>query len=304
MKTEARLYTMKQLKHILKNINKEVLSKTAMGICAFLVLFSSYISNKIAVPTSGVLTSPKIPIIMYHSVLDNTDRISKYVITPEILKNDFEYLKKNGFTPILSSDLINFSEKGESLPPKPIIITFDDGYYNNYTYAFPLLKEYGFKAVISLVGEYTTEFSEPDAIINNNYSHLTFDNLKEMQSSGIIEFACHSFDMHNISNRKGILRKGSEDKSHYKELLIADTMKIKELISLKTGKEPYSYTYPFGAVNNESADIIDSLGFKVTYGCEEGLNTITSDKTSLLRLKRFNRDGKMSTEKFFEKVLN
>lgn len=294
---------MKKARFILKKINKEVLIKTAMGLGAFLIVFGSYAVNR-KVPTLNVLTSPKIPIIMYHSVLDNSSRTSKYVVTPEILRRDFDYIKENGFTPILSQDLIDFSENGTPLPEKPIIITFDDGYLNNYTYVFPILKEYGFKAVLSIVGEYSCEFSEQGAVLNNNYSHCTFDQLNEMSKSGFFEIACHSFDLHNFSTRKGILRKNGEDKKWYKEFLINDTLKIKELISVKTEKEPVAYTYPFGAINSEAEDIIKSSGFKVTYGCEEGVNTITSDPNTLLNLKRYNRDGKYETEEFFKRLLS
>lgn len=286
-----------------KKISKDTLTKSILGVCAFIVIFGGFMANLKALPASNVLSSPQIPIIMYHSVLDDSKRISKYVISPNTLKSDFEYLKKEGFTPILSEDLIKFSNEGASLPEKPIIITFDDGYYNNYVYAFPLLKEFGFKGVLSIVGEYSAEFSEKDAVLNNNYSHVTFDMLKEMSESGLVEIACHSYDFHNISERKGILRKKGEDKSHYKELLIADTLKIEELISIKTGKKPLAYTYPFGAINNDAQEIIKNMGFSVTYGCEEGLNIVTSDKNSLLNLKRYNRDGKLSTEEFFGKIL-
>ena len=74
-----------------------------------------------------------IPIVMYHSVLKDEKYHGKYVISPAELENDILYLKEQGYTTIFMEDLINYTKGGE-LPEKPIMLTFDDGYYNNYLY--------------------------------------------------------------------------------------------------------------------------------------------------------------------------
>ena len=79
----------------------------------------------------------RVPVIMYHAVMDDASRLGKYVISPEELESDFKWLSENGYTAILSEDLINYTENGAALPEKPILLTFDDGYYNNYLYAYP-----------------------------------------------------------------------------------------------------------------------------------------------------------------------
>ena len=278
--------------------------KTFLGVFLVILLFGLFsLKSSMSLPASNTLSSPKIPIIMYHSVLNDNNRLAKYVITPKKLEEDFAYLKENGFTPINSKDLINFSLKGVSLPEKPVIITFDDGYYNNYSYAYPLLKKYNFKAVFSVVGKYSSEFSEKGAVLNNNYSHIPFDVLREISLSGLVEIANHSYNMHDFSKRKGILRKKGEDKEEHKELLILDTTELLETLKQRAGVTPIAYTYPFGAVNNDVKEIIESLGYQVTYGCEEGLNIITNHPETLHDLKRFNRDGRLTTKEFFDKIL-
>ena len=82
------------------------------------------------------------------------------------MEQDFQYLKEQGYTAVLPDDLIAYANGEGQLPPKPILITFDDGYYNNYSYAFPLLKKYDMKAVISIVGNFTEQYSEKEAIMN------------------------------------------------------------------------------------------------------------------------------------------
>ena len=96
-----------------------------------------------------------LPIIMYHSLLKDEKYQGKYVLSPDLFESDLKYLEQNGYTTIVIQDLIDYFDKGTPLPEKPIMLTFDDGYYNNYLYAYPLLKKYNSKAVISINGFYT-----------------------------------------------------------------------------------------------------------------------------------------------------
>ncbi len=274
---------------------------SVLGIVFVFTMFFSFYSGSVTVSNTALY--PEIPIIMYHNVLDSESRISKYVITPQMFEDDILYLKGRGYTTVLTSDIISFCENGTPLPEKPVIITFDDGYYNNYSYAYPILKKHGEKAVISVVAEYSESASHDDGVQNNNYSHITWEQAAEMSKSGVIEIQNHSYSMHDMSRRRGLLRKKGEDFSHYKEVLVKDVLHTQDLIKNAVGTAPTAYTYPFGAVNNESHGIIKELGFKVTYGCEEGRNVITSDPESLHRLKRYNRSGLESREKFFGRVL-
>ena len=270
-------------------------------IFVFTMVFSFYGRS---IEVSGTKTSPEIPIIMYHNVLDNENRVSKYVITPQMFEDDIVYLKQRGYTTILTKDIIDFFKNGTELPQKPVIITFDDGYYNNYSYVYPILKKHNEKAVISVIARHSEEASHDDDVQNNNYSHITWAQAEEMSKSGLVEIQNHSYSMHDLTRRKGVLRKKGEELSHYKEVLINDVMRAQDLIKNGTGTLPVAYTYPFGAVNNDAHSIIKELGFKVTYGCEEGKNIITNDPESLHRLKRYNRSGLESRDKFFERVLS
>ena len=93
----------------------------------------------------------RLPVVMYHSILKNPVKKSEYVVSPDLLEKDLKYLKKKGYTPVFMKDVIAYEEGKGTLPAKPIVLSFDDGYYNNYYYAFPLLRKYDMKAVISIV---------------------------------------------------------------------------------------------------------------------------------------------------------
>ena len=129
----------------------------------------------------------QLPIIMYHGVLKDTKRQGKYVISPELLESDMKYLKENGYTPVFMQDVIDHVKNGTSLPEKPIILSFDDGYYNNYAYAFPLAQQYDMKLVIAPIIAKTEEFSNANEE-NANYGHITWDNMKEMVDWGMWRF--------------------------------------------------------------------------------------------------------------------
>ena len=95
----------------------------------------------------------RLPIIMYHSIQKNNKAKSKFIITPEEFEGDLKYIKDNGYTTIVMQDLIDFVYENKELPEKPIMLTFDDGYYNNYLYAFPLVKQYECKIILSPIGK-------------------------------------------------------------------------------------------------------------------------------------------------------
>lgn len=89
---------------------------------------------------SGAEEGVELPVVMYHSILNDPALAGDYVLSPQQLECDLRYIKECGYTPVLMEDLISYVNIPEAkLPPKPILITFDDGYYNNYLYAYPLM---------------------------------------------------------------------------------------------------------------------------------------------------------------------
>ena len=102
-----------------------------------------------------------LPIVMYHSLLKS--KSGNYIVHPATFENDLKYIQDKRYTTITMTDLINYVYKNSPLPEKPIIITFDDGFYNNFGYAVPLLHKYDMKAVISIVGKYTDTYKRFDA---------------------------------------------------------------------------------------------------------------------------------------------
>lgn len=242
-----------------------------------------------------------VPIIMYHSVLKSQS--GNYIIHPETLEEDLKYIKENKFTTITMTNLINYVYYDSPLPEKPIIITFDDGHYNNLTYAVPLLEKYEMVAVISIVGKYTDLYSESDEA-NPNYSYLRWKDIKQLTDSNIIEFQNHTYNLHNNTyKRKGCMKNNNESKKDYEILLCSDIYKLQQEFEYNVGYIPNTFTYPFGAISKDSLNIIKKLGFKASLSCNEGVNVITKNPECLYQLKRFNRPSYISTYQFFNKIM-
>lgn len=256
-----------------------------------------------AVITASAMSSGEgveIPVVMYHSVLKDEAYHGKYVISPAEFENDLLYLKKHGYTTILMEDLISYT-KGGDLPDKPILLTFDDGYYNNYLYAYEIAKRYRCRFVISPIGRYTDLYSETGET-NAYYSHATWEQLKEMADSGLVEVQNHSYDMHEErQGALGVRQRPGESDNDYRARLEADISQAQDAFMLHLGTAPSTFTYPFGAVSGATPDIIKELGFAATLTCRETISTVTRDPKSLYGLGRFLRESGMSSRDFFEK---
>lgn len=246
-------------------------------------------------------TGIKVPILMYHSILKDPQRTGDYVISPEQLEKDLIYLQNHGYTTVLLADLIAYVHEGTPLPDKPIVLTFDDGYYNNLVYLLPLLEKYQMKAVVAVVGEYVQRFSDTKDP-NPNYAHLNWDDIKTLQQSGLVEIQNHSYSMHEQKGRKGAGRMRGESVEAYTQALKADLGKLQEAMKEHTGTVPNTFVYPFGQVSKESLSVLKELGFQASLSCYEKTNVLTRDPECLYSLCRFNRPGALPSEVFMERL--
>lgn len=247
--------------------------------------------------------SATVVILMYHSLLKDPARHGKYVVSPDLFESDLKYLKELGYSFVGIQELIDFVYSGAPLPKKSVVITFDDGYYNNYLYAYPLLEKYDAKMVISVIGKYTDLYDgeKPNAY----YSHITWDMINEMLASGRVEIGNHTYSMHTNGERRGSKKIKGETDEHYSKILTEDIGKLQAEMFEHTGTYPSVYTYPFGAISNASFGIIADMGFLASLSCAEKPSTVTRGKPESLRcLGRFLRPTKISSADFFEKKIN
>ncbi len=276
--------------------------KLIYDICIYALILSIAISlwqpPEMAQKT-GATPATKLLIIMYHGFTQD-GKESEYVINASKLEDDIVCLKEQGFDFINTKDLTDYVYSKKPLPQKPVMLTFDDGYLNNYTYAFPIIKKHGIKVVISPIA-YFVEMHSLKGISDPLYSQLTDKEIKEMYQSGLVDFQNHSYNMHSLNDRKGSARLTHEKSEEYIREFYYDLKAAENVIEEITGEKTDAYVYPFGNVSIESKYILKCCGYRLSLGCMEGINYISSDPDSLFMLKRFNRTPQKSVSQILSR---
>lgn len=243
-----------------------------------------------------------LPAIMYHSICG--DEPQEYICTPEQADNDLKWLYDNGYKTVSAEQLIDYTHGKGELPDKPVLITLDDGFYNNLSELLPLLEKYDMCAVVSVVGRYTDDYAPADPHCPR-YSYLTWEDISELIASGRVEIGNHTYDMHTVNGRRnGCSKNYGEDNEQYSEALNSDISVLQTELIQNTGYEPVVFAYPFGIVSRESLPVLRENGILMTLTCREAPNHITRDPDSLYGINRYNRSGYYSTEEFMARITN
>ncbi len=247
-----------------------------------------------AVGNDSVSYTKRVPILMYHNVSES-DAVGA-TVTAEVFESHISALADAGFTAVLYDDLINYVEYGSSLPEKPIVITFDDGYESNITLAAPILEKYGMCATIAIVGvtEGADTYKDTGEAIIPHFS-LDDERLQKYIEKGTLDIQTHTYDMHQVEKydgddcRFGAMMLDGESENDYIEALTGDITKASKRIEEMTGKAPVVFTYPHGKYTALSETVVHSLGMRVTVTTDPGVSEIVKGiPQSLYLLKRFN----------------
>lgn len=239
--------------------------------------------------------------VMYHNILKS--RKGTYIVSPTQFEDDLAAYRAAGYTTVFPSEVVDFVYGNGAMPEKPLLITFDDGRYNNMYYGLPLLKKYDAKAVLCPVGAFSAFSTESGDHSNPNYSHVTWEQMDELLKSGCFELGNHSYNMHRYEPRFGIKRKAGESSAEYKEALRADAGRLQDEILRATGTLPVTYAYPFGAYCDDALAVLRSLGFKIFLTCNEGVSVIRrGTPETLFQVKRVNRDGALTSSEVVSRL--
>lgn len=243
-----------------------------------------------------------LPVIMYHSIY--TDTPSEYAVTAEQVEADLQWLKNNGYQTVTAEQVIAYTRHRGNLPEKAVMITLDDGFYNNLSVLVPLLEKYDMTAVVSVVGSYVDNNAIKDPH-NPQYSYLTWEDIDELVSSGRIETGNHTYGMHSLyDGRIGCSRNNGETEEEYHKALYEDIHQLQEEFRENIGFFPVIFTYPFGSVSRESLPVIRDSGFLMTLTCREQMNYITREPNCLYGIGRYNRSGLYTTEEYMTRLFN
>ena len=194
------------------------------------------------------------PVLMYHHMVPEGQDCNAMTITPGKFRADLDIILAKGYTPVLPGELA----AGAPLPEKPILITFDDGYRSNYDLVYPILREYGVKACISII------VLMPDLPTDN---FCTWEQLREMTDSGLVEVGSHSYRLHNLGEDKGnyekdgtngVERRPGESDGDFQARVLDDIQKSHDRITAELGSVT-CFAYPFGCTDPDAKALVDAL---------------------------------------------
>ncbi len=209
-----------------------------------LVLFLLYFWNFVRTVDSGT-----IPVITYHSIQDENPENNEYIVKTSDFENMISLLSNEGFTFLDTYDLLKITKNEMELPKNPILVCFDDGYEDNYTNAYPILKKYNAKGTIFVIGSY----------VGKPGNYLKWYQITEMAESGVIDIESHSYNLHDLFDEgpnKGktwlSAKLEGESDEHYYEKVKNDLTWNNNLLYEHSSRFPIAIAYP-GAMTNDIA---------------------------------------------------
>ena len=193
--------------------------------------------------------------IAFHDIVDDPREATDDAITTDRLITFLEWLRGNDWTAISLDDVARAARGEKPLPPRAVLLTFDDGYRSLYTRVFPLLLAYRMPAVAALVGSWVD--APMDAMVQYDdrlvprRNFISWAEAREMQASGLIEFGSHSYDLHrgvpanpqgntmpSAVTRRYISGQGYEDASSHRQRLADDALRVRALLARELGRAP------------------------------------------------------------------
>jgi len=220
----------------------------------------------------------KIPVLMYHNIAFHDD---EYTISPPFFAAQMEVLYSEGYQPLFIHELF----AGRPVE-NPIVITFDDGYTSFGDYVFPLIEAYEFKATMNLIGKYMNSFSRIDG------NRLSWDECRYMSRTGLVEFGCHTYDLHDLFllQRQGISS----------ETIASDLQSFQKRYMQELGRAAEVLAWPYGIYNSMMVAEGKKAGFKYMLTSARALFAI--DRSSLFEIPRINVGNTMNMRVFKEAI--
>ena len=224
-----------------------------------------------------------VPILMYHKVGDPPEgsTLGKLWVSAAMFRKQMAYLSDEGYHPVTFKDLYDHWDNVRPLPSKPVIVTFDDGYANNYTEAYPILRDFGFRAVLFVVVQtvgWNNHWHDPRT--ETRIPMVSWTQLKELQKAGW-EIASHTMNHPNLTTLS------LED-------VRVEAEKSRRIIGEFLEEIPPTFAYPYGKGEDDAdiRNVVKSAGYRIAVGIHAGKWTVDQIKESPYNLPRvFVRGG-------------
>lgn len=209
-----------------------------------------------------------IPILMYHRIADIPG--DRNALPPEKFREQMEYLAANGFTTVTMQMVYEFYAHGKKLPPKSILLTFDDGYADNFTEALPVLKEKNMTAAVFPIANWIGKENKWENFNKELTTTMDWEQLKKWQVSGM-EIGSHTMD-HPFLAQCNI------------EQSTIELKQSKAILENSLSTSIDFACYPYGSFNAQTKDVVRIAGYKMAFAIFEDVPLWKIDLFALPRI--------------------
>jgi len=228
----------------------------------------------------------RLPILMYHRVQPNgSPATARWRVTPQAFEGQLRYLRDAGFYSVTLDDWYAAMIAKKPLLGRAILLTFDDGYLDFLDYAWPLLKRYGFSAIVFLIADEIGHTNHWDSFYSEEASLLSWQQIRKLQDEGV-EFGSHSATHRHLTGLSvsEVVREGARSRA---------------ILQQGLSQTPKAFAYPYGDTDTVMQHLIGACGYVFGLTCKPGLSRF---QDSLLALPRIEVRGYDDLQEFVAKL--
>src|SRR5471032_2227809 len=247
--------------------------------------------------------------IAYHDIEDRDPDQAVVAVRTERLVDQLAWLRENGYQPVSVDQILAARSGGPQLPPKAILLSFDDGYSSFYTRVLPILRAYNWPAILAPVGYWIdTPLNKPVDFAGTPRARsdfLTWEQVREISKSGLVEIAAHTDASHTgiLANPQGNQEPAAatrrydaatgtyETEAQFQARMRADVTAITHKLRAVTGKAPRVWVWPYGAADGTSLAVVGEQGYQMALTLDDGLDDLANLKSSPRFLVASDPDG-------------
>lgn len=287
-------------------MKKQICMLSAMCISLMGIVAPAFASNTVAAPlekntsVSGMSQDDQqaysFVTLTFHDVRDDVKKRGDrdvYAISSKNFAQFLAWIKKNGWQPIRLEDVWQARQFKKPLPEKAVLITVDDGALSSYTKIYPLLKLHQVPAVFAIPTSWINGNTKAAYEAYGSGNLMSWDQMREIQRSGLVEFVSHSDNLHYgiLSNPQKNMQpaaitrlydektKSYESDAAYKQRILADLKRSKQVLEKELGVESRAIFWPYGAVTKETEEIAIEAGFPMSFSLGSVLTLADAEKT-------------------------
>jgi peptidoglycan/xylan/chitin deacetylase (PgdA/CDA1 family)/glycosyltransferase involved in cell wall biosynthesis len=228
-----------------------------------------------------------IPVLMYHKIPDQPPATKHQIfVTKENFAKHLAYFKSRDLSPITFRDYQDFASGRRPLaafPPRPIILTFDDGYTDNYTNLLPLMQQYGYRGVLYLLGDFEVRYNQWDLAADPTEPRA--DIMSEAQKQAFVaagwEIGAHTLTHPHLAGLPAA--EAAHEMAHSKAEL-----------ERRLGISVLSFAYPYGDLSAETKALVQQAGFTYAVATDSGGMHLEDDRMQIFRINMFPHESASS----------